>query len=128
MKLFLTLVLFFLSVDFIYAQNDKVINRFIQEEREKVDKNTEFLPDSPNVLSWTGLLLIKLYQTFISSQDRPACVFQPSCSRYTAEAIKKYGLFRGIIMGAERLERCHPQAYGNYPLDEKTQKNLDPVP
>ncbi|MCX7821267.1 MAG: membrane protein insertion efficiency factor YidD [Brevinematales bacterium] len=106
--------------------NDKLISKI--KENIKEEKKVFVPPESPNVLEWTGLLMIKLYQNFISSQDRPSCVFYPSCSRYTEEAIKKYGIIKGVIMGADRLERCHPQAFGNYPIHEETQKNFDPVP
>ncbi|MGC8764377.1 MAG: membrane protein insertion efficiency factor YidD [Brevinematia bacterium] len=120
----LLLIFFFLLEGSISGENNKVIERFTSSSNESKIEKKEFLPDSPNILVWTGLLLVKLYQTFISSQDRPVCVFEPSCSRYTEVAIKKYGFFRGVIMGAERLERCHPKAYGNYPLDEKNWEKL----
>ncbi len=129
MKIFISIVLFlFLNKGLIFTEDDKVIKHFIENTEQSKNIKSEFLSDSPNVLVWTGLLLIKIYQTFISSQDKPVCVFEPSCSRYTEQAIKKYGFFKGVIMGADRLERCHPRAYGNYPLDEKTQRNYDPVP
>ena len=121
------LLLFLITSRTVFSNDVKIVERFIDSEASEEDK-VEFLPDSSNVFAWTGLLMIKLYQTFISSQDRPSCVFEPSCSRYTAEAIKKQGFIKGIIMGAERLQRCHPQAFGKYPIDPKTQKNYDPVP
>ncbi|MEJ5283602.1 MAG: membrane protein insertion efficiency factor YidD [Brevinematales bacterium] len=121
---FLLLLILLSNVSFSY---DKVIER-IKDNIKDEKKSTFVLPESPNILEWSGLFMIKLYQNFISSQDRPSCVFYPSCSRYTEEAIKKYGIIKGIIMGAERLERCHPQAFGNYPIHPETKKNYDPVP
>ena len=36
------------------------------------------------------------------------CRFQPTCSRYAEEAIKKYGVFDGTRRAARRLLRCTP--------------------
>jgi|GEM_PF-1068725 len=38
----------------------------------------------------------------------PACRFEPSCSRYAADAIRAHGLIRGVAMALRRLARCHP--------------------
>jgi len=37
-----------------------------------------------------------------------SCVFYPTCSEYTKEAIKKYGILKGIFLGFKRILRCHP--------------------
>lgn len=51
---------------------------------------------------------INFYQKYISPLKRPTCVFYPTCSEYTKEAIDKYGAFKGIFMGIRRILRCHP--------------------
>lgn len=120
------LLLLIILFDFAFC-DDNIIGRIRNEIKE--EKKVGFvIPESTNILEWAGLFMIKLYQNFISSQDRPSCVFYPSCSRYTEEAIRKYGIIKGTIMGAERLQRCHPQAFGNYPIHPETKKNYDPVP
>ncbi|MBK6609906.1 MAG: membrane protein insertion efficiency factor YidD [Sphingobacteriales bacterium] len=60
------------------------------------------------LLSSIFLLLIKVYQLFISPLLGPSCRYTPTCSRYAAQAIKKYGPFKGGFMALRRILRCHP--------------------
>jgi hypothetical protein len=62
--------------------------------------------------------LIRFYKRFISPALPPACIYTPTCSQYAYEAIEKYGVLRGSLMGAWRILRCNPLARGGY----------DPVP
>lgn len=52
--------------------------------------------------------LVHLYQHYAPAEVRLKCVYEPSCSEYMIMAIKKYGVFRGLFKGADRLLRCHP--------------------
>ena len=65
-----------------------------------------------------ALGLIRFYKRFVSPVLPPSCIYQPTCSMYTYEAIEKYGVLRGSWMGFLRILRCHPFARGGY----------DPVP
>ncbi len=61
---------------------------------------------------------IRFYQTRISPLFGPHCIYTPTCSEYTRQAIEKYGLGKGCWMGFRRILRCHPFHKGGY----------DPVP
>ena len=61
-----------------------------------------------------GITLIRCYRRFVSPMLPPSCRFTPSCSLYTLQAVEKYGLLKGSLMGARRLLRCHPFSEGGY--------------
>lgn len=54
------------------------------------------------------LLLVRFYQLFISPLTPPSCRYTPTCSAYAAEAIGKYGAWRGGRLALRRLASCHP--------------------
>jgi putative membrane protein insertion efficiency factor len=60
-----------------------------------------------------GIGLIRLYRVVFGWLPS-SCRYEPTCSRYTEQAIQKYGLFRGGWMGARRIARCHPWSEGGY--------------
>jgi putative membrane protein insertion efficiency factor len=63
------------------------------------------------------LLLIKFYQYLISPILGQSCRFNPSCSQYGLEAIKKHGAFKGGWLTIKRIARCHPWgAHGHDPV------------
>lgn len=65
------------------------------------------------------LRLIDIYQKYISPTigGKYACRFTPTCSEYTKQAIEKYGVFRGIVLGTRRICRCRPGGgYGYDPV------------
>lgn len=62
-----------------------------------------------------GLIgLIRVYQVTISPLLGPACRFEPTCSRYMVEAIRKHGLMRGLGKGLIRFSHCHPWHPGGF--------------
>jgi uncharacterized protein len=57
---------------------------------------------------------IRVYQFTISPLLGQACRFEPTCSRYMIEAVRKYGLVQGFWKGLRRLSRCHPWHPGGF--------------
>ncbi len=55
-----------------------------------------------------AILLVKFYQKCISPYCPGCCRFMPTCSNYTINAIKKYGIFKGIWLSSKRIARCNP--------------------
>jgi putative membrane protein insertion efficiency factor len=61
--------------------------------------------------------LIRAYQLAASPFPSP-CRFAPTCSTYTLDAVRRYGVIKGGWLGVRRILRCHPFHPGGY----------DPVP
>jgi putative membrane protein insertion efficiency factor len=60
------------------------------------------------------IIMIRLYQLFISPILPPSCRFYPTCSVYAIEALKRYGLLKGVWLSVKRIFRCHPFSEGGY--------------
>jgi hypothetical protein len=63
------------------------------------------------------LVPIRLYQRAISPFLPARCKYHPSCSAYAVQAIRTYGVGRGLVLAGWRLLRCNPLSNGG----------LDPV-
>lgn len=61
-----------------------------------------------------ALTLLRFYKLLISPLLPPSCRFTPTCSEYAAEAISKYGFWKGTMLGMKRIGRCHPFSTGGY--------------
>ena len=65
-------------------------------------------------------IIIKLiiwYQKNISlwlDSKNIKCKYYPTCSEYTKQAIEKYGVLKGGLLGMWRIIRCNPFSKGGY--------------
>ena len=60
---------------------------------------------------------IRAYQ-LLTAWAPPTCRYQPTCSGYAIRAIQIHGAWKGSLLAARRIGRCHPWHEGGY----------DPVP
>jgi uncharacterized protein len=136
---FSVLTMLFLSVGFVFGgqantQDSVFTNLCLVLEKQTVDitgsdrRLPVFPANETSDLSLVAQTMIRLYQESISSQQHNVCVFQPSCSHFGQEAIQHYGLAKGVLLIADRLQRCNNFAsqYG-YGYDQATGRLLDPV-
>ncbi len=70
------------------------------------------------VPGYLAIGFIKIYKLLISPLLPNACRYYPTCSEYSAEAIKRFGLFRGSFLALKRILSCNPFGKGG----------VDPVP
>ena len=64
------------------------------------------------------IVIIKFYQFFVSPILGQNCRYLPTCSEYSIQSIKKFGIFKGAFLSLKRISKCHP--WGNH--------GYDPVP
>jgi putative membrane protein insertion efficiency factor len=76
-------------------------------------------------LTRAAVALLRAYQRVVSPLlPRPAggrCKYHPSCSQYAVEALREFGLLRGLVLAGWRLLRCNPWSHGgvDYPRDTR---------
>ena len=69
------------------------------------------------------LAAVRGYQLLASPLFAGSCRYEPSCSRYMAQAIARHGAVRGGWLGVRRLSRCHPfgsSGFDPVPAEENT--------
>jgi len=57
---------------------------------------------------------IVVYQRVISPALPRRCKYEPTCSRYALDAIRTYGILRGVVLAVWRVLRCNPWSDGGY--------------
>ena len=72
----------------------------------------------PGLTARALLVILRVYQTYLSPMNISACKFYPSCSHYAGEAVERFGARRGVWLTLKRLGRCQPFTRGGF----------DPVP
>jgi len=60
------------------------------------------------ILNSFFILLIRFYQGAISPYLAPSCRYNPSCSEYGIQALKKHGPFKGGWLTLKRFLSCNP--------------------
>ena len=61
-----------------------------------------------NILTKILIKLIKGYKLIMSPLLGPSCRYQPTCSEYTIDALKEFGLIKGTFISIKRILSCHP--------------------
>ena len=64
---------------------------------------------------------IRLYQRAVSPLMGRHCKYHPTCSAYAVEAIRDFGVARGVVLAGWRLLRCNPWSHGgvDHPRDQR---------
>jgi putative membrane protein insertion efficiency factor len=57
---------------------------------------------------------VVVYQRVVSPALPRRCKYEPTCSRYAVQAVREYGILRGLVLATWRLLRCNPWSDGGY--------------
>jgi uncharacterized protein len=57
---------------------------------------------------------VALYQRAISPGLPRRCKYEPTCSAYAVQALREYGILRGLVLATWRLLRCNPLSHGGH--------------
>jgi len=71
------------------------------------------------------LWLIRGYQLILSPVIGANCRHEPTCSRYSFQAIERFGAIKGLWLTLKRVGKCHPWGTWGYdpvPADPKQTK------
>ncbi|MFL5823187.1 MAG: membrane protein insertion efficiency factor YidD [Solirubrobacteraceae bacterium] len=61
-----------------------------------------------------AVLPIRVYQRLVSPFIGQRCRYYPSCSDYAVQAIRQFGILRGVVLAGWRLLRCNPWSHGGF--------------
>ena len=78
-----------------------------------------------NLFTLLLIKLIRVYKYLVSPLLGNSCRYLPTCSEYSIEALKEYGLIKGLILSFKRILSCHPIKFlgggeGFDPINKKT--------
>lgn len=74
------------------------------------------------------LALISAYQRWISPSRPRRCRYEPTCSAYAVESLRRFGVARGLTLATWRLLRCNPFSHGGFdPVPERFTFKVGPV-
>jgi putative membrane protein insertion efficiency factor len=75
-----------------------------------------------------ALVPLAAYRRWVSPALPRRCRYEPTCSAYAAQAVRRFGLLRGILLAAWRLVRCNPLSHGGFdPVPERFTLRTGPV-
>jgi len=64
---------------------------------------------------------LRAYRRFVSPALPRRCKYEPTCSLYAVQAIRRFGILRGLVLAGWRLLRCNPFSHGGYdPVSAQT--------
>lgn len=119
-----------LSADLILIESISKQKISPSSKRNYIFKNqpATFKNRNPVSLIYGGSLFV--YQNFISQHFSADCLYDPSCSDFSKQAVKEYGLIKGGLLTVDRLGRCNRIAATDLNMsliNEKTHRFSDDI-
>jgi hypothetical protein len=92
-----------------------------QRPAEITPEGSSEIARAPGIGVRLALFALRFYKAYLSLLVAGSCRFEPTCSRYSYEAIERFGVLRGSWLTLKRLLRCHPlsRKFGYDPVPER---------
>jgi len=119
-----------------FKSDIKQINSLLSQIPPDPFKRPYIYKDEPSLIKKINPLnlfiggTLYVYQNVLSKHISADCLFIPSCSEFSKQAIKEDGLLKGILLSIDRLNRCNriaAQDLKHTSVDQKTNRYPDPV-
>lgn len=96
---------------------------YIYKNQPKTIKNS-----NPASMLYGGSLYV--YQNYISQHFSASCLYDPSCSDFSKQAVKNFGMLKGGLLTFDRLNRCNRIAATDLDpttINKNTHRFNDPI-
>lgn len=125
------------QADLLLAEKKSLVNPNDFDYYKRAGNNTHVMENhsksivakvNPLTIVLKGAML--LYQNVLSPQLSKTCAYQITCSNFSKQAIAKFGIIKGMFLGADRLMRCNRIALLDLDfldIDEATGTIIDPL-
>lgn len=130
-KIIFTIILF-LAVEVTFAQQSakSMLTSIIEIEDSKIKiphthDFSHYMDQCSNEAETIITSFFIFYKNYVSSQDSRSCTFEPSCSVYSIETIRKNGAIIGFLDTIDRLTRCNGLSPEYYHIDNETHLLID---
>jgi putative membrane protein insertion efficiency factor len=119
-----------------FKSDIKTINKRLSEKLPDPYKRPYIYKDEASVIKKINPVHIVfgislyVYQNVISRHISANCLYTPSCSEFSKDAIRDYGVLKGAILSVDRLNRCNilsAMDLKNHRLDPVTNRYPDPA-
>lgn len=96
---------------------------YIYKNQPKTIKNS-----NPASMLYGGSLYV--YQNYISQHFSASCLYDPSCSDFSKQVVKNFGMLKGGLLTFDRLNRCNRIAATDLDpttINKNTHRFNDPI-
>jgi uncharacterized protein len=99
-------------------------------KRQYIYKNDPSLIKKINPVNLLVGGTLYFYQNVLSKHISADCLYSPSCSEFSKQAIREDGLIKGLLLSIDRVNRCNRIAGQDLKysgVDKKSNRFSDPV-
>ena len=118
-----------------FKSDIEMINKRLSEKLPDPYRRPYIYKDEPSAIKKINPVnilfgtILFVYQNVLSKHISAHCLYTPSCSEFSKDAIREYGVLKGAILSVDRINRCNifsAMDLKNHRLDPTTNRYSDP--